>query len=270
MMENMKILIVDDEINIINALKRVLNRYSYQIISTTKPEHGIEIIDSTDLDMVICDFNMPNINGIELLKHSKEVRPGAIRILITGYYDVDIAVSAINEGNVYHYITKPWKNEEVVTIIQKGLMKRQEELKQNNIYKFVNESQSRILEMEEKLEQSNKANRASNKRFPVFEDETIVLINSKDILYLTSQEGNVHIYTEKNKYLSNESLSTWEAKLEDEDFFRSHRSYIVNIEKIEKISPWFNGSYNLKLINCDDNIPVSRANAKVLKDIFGI
>lgn len=270
MEKRMKILIIDDEINIINALKRVLIKFDYEIISTTNPEEGFEIIDSLDLDMVICDYNMPNINGIDLLKYSKEVRPGAIRILITGYYDADIAISAINEGNVFHYISKPWKNEEVIAIIQDGLKKRQEEVDQSNIYKYVNESYTYLSQMANIIEKSTKNKSDSASKFPVFEDETIVLINSKDILYMTSQEGNVFVYTDKGKYSSNDSLSTWESKLDSEKFFRSHRSYIVNIEKIEKISPWFNGSYNLKLANCKDNIPVSRSNAKVLKDIFGI
>lgn len=264
------ILIIDDEINIINALNRVLNKFDYNIISTTRPEEGIEIINSLDLDMVICDFNMPNITGVEVLKHSKQVQPSAIRILITGYYDVNIAVSAINEGNVYHYISKPWKNEEVITIIQNALKQKQEENQESNMYKYMNDSHTYLTEMADLLEESNKKSKPSNNRFPVFEDETIILINSKDILYMTSQEGSVHIFTANGKYLSNDSLTTWENKLDKDQFFRSHRSYIVGIEKIEKISPWFNGSYNLKLVDLDDNIPVSRGNVKVLKDIFGI
>ncbi|HOJ79322.1 MAG TPA: LytTR family DNA-binding domain-containing protein, partial [Clostridiales bacterium] len=101
-------------------------------------------------------------------------------------------------------------------------------------------------------------------------NEDIYLIYKRDILYITAAAGEVLVTTLQGTYRSRESLNSWIKKLDSGDFFRCHRSYIVNIEKIEKISPWFNGAYNLKLKDCRDIIPVSRENMKTLKDIFGI
>lgn len=267
MSENIKILIIDDEIKIINVLKRILQKSNYEVLSTTESNEAITIIDNTKIDMIICDYNMPNLNGIDVLKYSKQTQPDAVRILITGYSDANIAIAAINEGDVYYYISKPWKNDEVIKIIENGLKKKQEKKDQTNLYKYMTDSRNYFDEMADRFESTKN----TNTKFSVYdEDDNIILINTNDILYMTSLEGKVHIFTINGSFLSQDSLSIWENKLRKDQFFRSHRSYIVNSEKIEKLTPWFNGTYNLKLVDCDESIPVSRGKVKDLKEMFGI
>lgn len=114
------VLIVDDEIHIINALKRVFRRMDCEVLSTTDPEDAISIINHSKYDIVICDYNMPGINGIEVLRHSRQVMPYAARVLMTGHSDINIAISAINEGSIFYYITKPWTTEQLSTMMQRA------------------------------------------------------------------------------------------------------------------------------------------------------
>lgn len=263
------ILIVDDEIQIINSLKRVFYKSNYEILASTKPEEAMNIMDNSKFDIIICDYNMPDINGIEILEYAKKVIPDAIRILMTGYCDVNIAVSAINEGSVFYYISKPWKNEEVISVIHDAIEKKRRRNSQNDLYRIINESQNYLTEVTNKLNSIDKKDENKNIKVSVIEDDNILLINSKDILYLTANEGDIFIFTKNGYYRSHDSLNIWSKKL-GEGFFRCHRSYLVNLEKIEKISPWFSGTYNIKLKNCKDNIPVSRGKIKALKDLLGI
>lgn len=264
------VLIIDDEIHIINALKRVLHRTDYELIASTQPEEAINILDSTKCDIIICDYNMPIISGIDVLKHARKVMPNAVRILMTGCSDANIAISAINEGSVFYYISKPWKNEEVISVIQNAFEKKRKQKERNDLYHYLNDSRSYLAEVADKLKAVDKMNEPKDTKFPVLEDDNILLINSSDILYLTATEGDVIIFTKSGEYRSHDSLNLWSKRLGESRFFRCHRSYIVNIENIEKISPWFNGTYNINLRNCKFNIPVSRVNMKALRKLFGI
>lgn len=91
------ILIVDDEIQIIKSLKHILNN-EYFLYCTAEPEKAVEILRQNEIDVVVCDQKMPNISGLDLLRFSKKVSPNTVRILMTGYSDINIAVSSINEG----------------------------------------------------------------------------------------------------------------------------------------------------------------------------
>ena len=117
------ILIVDDEIQIIRALKRALHSTGYEILEATGPEAAMNILDNTRPDIIICDYNMPGMCGIDVLKYAKKVLPNTFRVLMTGYSDLSIAVAAINEGSIYYYIAKPWKNDELTSMLQNIILK---------------------------------------------------------------------------------------------------------------------------------------------------
>lgn len=250
MNDQINILLIDDEQNIINSLKRILNKNEYIIYSANNSENAIEIINNYKLDIIICDYNMPNLTGIEILKHAKKILPNAIRMLITGYADLNVTISAINEVGIYYYITKPWKNDEVIDIVEKAI-----EEKINSID---------LLQINKNL-RSHKTRSLSS--FPVTDDEDIILVKNKDICFLYALDGNVSIVTDGKKFKSTDSLNAWENKLGD-NFIRCHRSYIVNMDKIEKISPWFNGAYNIKLQKLNETVPVSRGYMKKIREIL--
>ena len=106
-MNRHKILIVDDEENVLISLKRIFRKENYEIYTANSGFQGIELLEKHDFSLILSDFKMPELNGIEFLKLASEKSPDTIRIILTGYADVDVVISAINEGNIYKFIEKP-------------------------------------------------------------------------------------------------------------------------------------------------------------------
>lgn len=91
-----------------------------------------------------------------------------------------------------------------------------------------------------------------------------------DILFVYTEDRNIYIKTLKETYVSNYSLQELEERLSEKGFFRTHRSYLVNLNKIKEISPWFNGAYVAKIEGINDEIPISRNHVKLFKQTLGI
>jgi len=117
-----KILLLDDERNILNALTRLLRSEERQIFTAeTAAEAWKELREVGGVDLVISDNRLPDISGIDFLVKVRQLFPDTIRILITGYPGLDSAIEAINKGQVYRYIPKPWENKELKLIVQQAL-----------------------------------------------------------------------------------------------------------------------------------------------------
>ncbi len=106
------ILIVDDERDNLEALQRLV-RNQYEVTTTTSPFDAVKLIQKNTYHVIISDQRMPEMSGVELLEKAKSVSPASIRILLTGYTDVDSIIGAINRGNIYRYIAKPWDPEDL-------------------------------------------------------------------------------------------------------------------------------------------------------------
>jgi len=115
------ILIVDDEENILKTLERLLEDEGYRIFFADSSLKGLEIIKHEDIHLVISDQKMPGMDGIKFLYEVKKISPDTIRIMLTGFADVNIAIQAINEGGVYRFITKPWNNVELLSAVKQGI-----------------------------------------------------------------------------------------------------------------------------------------------------
>lgn len=115
-----KILIVDDEPANLRALERLF-RKDYEVLTATSGAQALELLRQHDVALLITDQRMPGMTGIELLKKSVPLRPRMARIVLTGYTDVDALVEAINCGQVYRYVTKPWNNEELRLTVKRAL-----------------------------------------------------------------------------------------------------------------------------------------------------
>jgi DNA-binding NtrC family response regulator len=120
-MENPKILIVDDEENILSALKRIFRRENYDIQTALSGEEGLEVLDKHDIDLIISDLKMPSMSGVEFLTQAKEKNPDAMRIMLTGQADVKSVVDAIDRGEVYRFLLKPWNDDELRMTIKQAL-----------------------------------------------------------------------------------------------------------------------------------------------------
>ena len=101
------ILVVDDEPDVVQSVKDLL-RLDYNVLGTTKTDEAVRMMQENEVDVVMTDQRMPEMTGVELLSKIKGPYPEATRLLFTGYADIRAVIEAINQGNVYRYITKPW------------------------------------------------------------------------------------------------------------------------------------------------------------------
>ena len=108
-----RILVVDDEINICNALRRSLRKEGYDMLVANEPAQGLEILKTEKVDLVLSDHMMPNMTGLEFLSIVRDRHPNSVRVLLTGHADMDTAIKAINDGQVYRFLTKPWDDVEL-------------------------------------------------------------------------------------------------------------------------------------------------------------
>ena len=109
-----EILMVDDEQDVLEALFLTLKRakeFKCEITTANDGNKALDILETKEFDLVISDFKMPEMNGIELLSKVRDKHPQTIRFLVTGYSDVNVAKDAINRAQVHNYIEKPWDNE---------------------------------------------------------------------------------------------------------------------------------------------------------------
>jgi two-component system NtrC family sensor kinase len=122
MAEGFKILCVDDEPNVLNALKRLFMDEDYTVLTAASGQDGLEILKKEDaVQVVISDYRMPGMNGVEFLKEVRNQWPDTVRIVLSGYADTAAIVSAINEGEIYRFIPKPWNDYELKVTIANAL-----------------------------------------------------------------------------------------------------------------------------------------------------
>lgn len=114
-----KILLVDDEVNITKALRRLLmDTDQYDIHIANSGSEALELLaEEPDIGVIVSDQRMPEMTGVEFLKKARELVPDAVRILLTGYADIEASIAAINEGAVFRYLTKPWEDEPLLQAI---------------------------------------------------------------------------------------------------------------------------------------------------------
>ncbi|WP_157068776.1 response regulator [Sandaracinus amylolyticus] len=115
------VLVVDDEIEILESLRRTLRGESYRLVTTTSPHEALESVRAGEVDVVISDIDMPEMSGIELVAEIRRVAPDVVRVLLTGDASLPSALSAINEGEVHRYLTKPWDKHELRAMLRQAL-----------------------------------------------------------------------------------------------------------------------------------------------------
>jgi adenylate cyclase len=121
---NPSILIVDDEPLIRQALVRALSGENYELLQAPGGQEALDILQKRGVDLILSDLVMPGMDGLELLKHARVVRPDALRIVLTGHADLDMAVRAINDGAVYRFLLKPWDSFDLRVMIKLALRHR--------------------------------------------------------------------------------------------------------------------------------------------------
>jgi response regulator RpfG family c-di-GMP phosphodiesterase len=119
------LLFVDDESNILRSLKRLFYPAGYRIFTAESGEKGLEILRSQPIDLVISDMRMPEMSGAQFLEQVCLHWPDTIRILLTGYADIQSTIAAINAGQIYRYLSKPWDDKSIVWEVRRALEHKQ-------------------------------------------------------------------------------------------------------------------------------------------------
>jgi diguanylate cyclase (GGDEF)-like protein/PAS domain S-box-containing protein len=107
------LLLVDDEQNIVSSLKRLLRRDGYHILTANSGAEGLETLAANKVDVIISDQRMPGMTGVEFLRNVKEAYPETVRMVLSGYTELNSVTDAINEGAVFRFLTKPWDDEKL-------------------------------------------------------------------------------------------------------------------------------------------------------------
>lgn len=111
------LLLLDDEENVLRSLRRVLRHEDYQLLATTDPEEAFDLLAIHHPDVVLVDQRMPRMDGIEFLRQVKELHPNTVRMVLSGYTDINTVTKAVNRGHIFKFLTKPWNDEELRTTI---------------------------------------------------------------------------------------------------------------------------------------------------------
>lgn len=125
-----KILVVDDEPAVVESIAELL-REEYEVFGRTSAEEALAVLEEEDIDLILADQRMPGMSGVELLARSAQLRPETVRVLFTGYSDIEAVIRAINEGRVFRYVAKPWDPEKLVETVAEAV--RHHRLAEENI-----------------------------------------------------------------------------------------------------------------------------------------
>ncbi|MDB5729081.1 MAG: chemotaxis protein CheY [Noviherbaspirillum sp.] len=161
-----RILCVDDEPNILSSLRRLFRSQGYEVLTADSGASGLKLLERENVDLIISDMRMPEMDGAHFLEHARCLCPDALRLLLTGYGDVQSILNAINRGEIYRYITKPWDDTDILLVVwhaleRKALEEERRRLEgltrsQNEELKALNaELESRVKQRTAELTQAN-------------------------------------------------------------------------------------------------------------------
>jgi len=155
-----KILCVDDEEGVLDALERVFLDEDWEILRARDAAEAAEILERTEVSVVISDYRMPGINGVDLLTEISRRWPKPIRIVLSGYAEAHAIVAAINEGHVYKFVPKPWDDSELLVTIRRAVerfeLDRENERLQDELFRKNAELAKLNATLEQKIKERTK------------------------------------------------------------------------------------------------------------------
>ena len=151
------ILFVDDEANILSSLKRLFRPLGYHIFTAESGAQGLAIMASETIDLVISDMRMPEMNGAQFLEKVRERWPDTVRILLTGYAEIGATIEAINKGQIYRYVSKPWEDNDITLIVKHALQQKMLERKTLRLEELTLRQNEELKELNAHLEEKVQA-----------------------------------------------------------------------------------------------------------------
>lgn len=146
------ILIVDDEPNILKSLKRLMVDADHKLLAAESGEAGLDLLANNEVHLVLSDYRMPGMNGVEFLCKVKEKYPSTMRLILSGFADAAAVVDAINDGHVYKFMPKPWDDQEFLTTVKRALEQYDLQMENKELYKQLQTRNQSLEEMMANLE----------------------------------------------------------------------------------------------------------------------
>lgn len=147
-----RVVIVDDEDMVITSIRAFLQiETEYAVNGFTHPEEAVKYLETTPVDVVVSDYLMPKMNGIQFLAKAKHFQPEAARVLLTGHADKQSAIAAINDVGLYQYLEKPWDNAQLLLVIQSAIERTQLLRKLHQKVSELDEAHSSLKDVQSRL-----------------------------------------------------------------------------------------------------------------------
>lgn len=145
-----KVLCVDDEPSILRSLKRILPRSQYDVQIANSGAEGLEILSQQPIDLIISDMRMPEMTGAVFLEQVAKQYPDTVRILLTGYSDIESTIAAVNQGRIHRYVQKPWNTEDFLACLEQEMESKRLKIENKRLA-------DRVFAQNEELKQLNNA-----------------------------------------------------------------------------------------------------------------
>ncbi|MEO3991828.1 LytR/AlgR family response regulator transcription factor [Pseudocitrobacter cyperus] len=243
----MKVIIVEDEILAQQELTWLIKEHSQMEIVGTFDD-GLDVLrflQHNKVDAIFLDINIPSLDGVLLAQSISQFAHKPFIVFITAWKEH--AVEAF-ELEAFDYILKPYQESRIISMLQKLENAWQQQAGGGA---------------------SAPGNAArENDTINLIKDERIIVTSISDIYYAEAHEKMTFVYTKRESYVMPMNITEFCSKLPATHFFRCHRSYCVNLDKIREIEPWFNNTYILRLRDLDFEVPVSRSKVKEFRQLM--
>lgn len=158
------LLLVDDEENIVAALRRLLRAEGWLLLSATSAEQALELMARHEVDVILSDQRMPGMTGVELLRRAKQLYPDTIRLVLSGYTELQSITDAINEGAIYKFLAKPWDDEQLRAHLREAFALKEMADQNRRLDEEVQAANRELAELNRRLQTLLSAQREQNER----------------------------------------------------------------------------------------------------------
>jgi len=245
----LKVLIIDDDEGMRLVLRKIINKAEgFKLVGEADSgETGLSLAEALSPHIVFMDVEMPGMGGVECAKKIIDIAPRTFIIFATAHENY---MSEAFELYASDYLIKPFKIDRILTTLEriKGI--------------FTNKDIS--------IPKTVSFNKDSLSKLVIKGKEGTSFIDCKDIIFIERENRNTIIHTVNEKVSSSESLSQIEERLDSSLFFRSHKSYIINLSMIYKIYPYGRWTYTVKLKNTDKDALLTHERYEYLEKLFGV
>ena len=239
----MKAIIVEDEFLAQQELSWMIQQHSNISVEACFDD-GLEVLkylQNHRVDVIFLDINIPSLDGMLLAQNINQFAHKPLIVFITAWKEH--AVEAF-ELDAFDYILKPYHESRIVTML------------------------SKLEASVQQQSQPNSPSASPPQTVNLIKDERIIVTDINEIYYVEAHEKLTFVYTRREAYVMSMVISEFCSRLPEQQFFRCHRSYCVNLSKIREIEPWFNNTYLVKLRDLDAQVPVSRSKVKAFRQLM--